>query len=264
MAISADILGSFRPVDVKKIDVLLQAEIDANDRKIVVLDDDPLGIQTTHDLIVYTDWDRESVLDGFLGENKLFFIMTNSRSFTEEKTARVYREIAAVINEVSEETGIGYILMNRSDSTLRGHFPLETAVLREEIEKNTDKKIDGEILCAFFEEGGRFTLNNIHYVRYGGELVPANETEFARDATFGYTSATLPEYVEEKTNGEFKAEDVICITLEDLHNMDLDKITSQLMSVRDVLHGTLPGYEGRQKLSVPHIGIHYQDHLRKL
>ena len=233
MAISADILDSFSPIDVKKIDGLLQAEIDANNRKIVVLDDDPLGIQTTHDLIVYTDWDRESVLDGFLGENKLFFIMTNSRSFTEEKTARVYKEIAAVINEVSEETGIGYILMNRSDSTLRGHFPLETAVLREEIEKNTDKKIDGEILCAFFEEGGRFTLNNIHYVRYADKLVPANETEFARDATFGYTSASLPEYVEEKTNGDFKAEDVICITLEDLHNMDLDKITAQLMSVRD-------------------------------
>ena len=233
MAINADILNSFSPIDVKKIDGLLQAEIDANDKKIVVLDDDPLGIQTTHDLVVYTGWDRESVLDGFLGENKLFFIMTNSRSFTEEKTARVYREIAAVINEVSEETGIGYILMNRSDSTLRGHFPLETAVLREEIEKNTDKKIDGEILCAFFKEGGRFTLNNIHYVKYGDELVPANETEFARDATFGYTSATLPEYVEEKTNGEFKAEDVICISLEDLHNMDIDKITAQLMSIRD-------------------------------
>ena len=233
MAISADVLNNFRPIDEKTVDNLLQAEIDTNDRKIVVVDDDPLGIQTTHDLIVYTDWDKKSVLDGFLGENKLFFIMTNSRSFTEEHTTKVHREIAAVINEVSEETGIGYILMNRSDSTLRGHFPLETAVLREEIEKNTEKKIDGEILCAFFKEGGRFTMNNIHYVRYGDQLVPANETEFARDAVFGYTSATLPEYVEEKTGGEFKAGDVTCISLEDIHDMNIDKITAQLMSVRD-------------------------------
>ena len=233
MRISAELLKSFKPIDEKKIDELLQAEIDANDKKIVVLDDDPTGIQTTHDLIVYTDWSKESVLDGFRGENKLFFLMTNSRGFTEEHTTRVHREIAAVVNEVSKETGIDYILMCRSDSTLRGHFPLETRILREEIEKNTDKKIDGEILCSFFKEGGRFTMNNIHYVKYGDELVPANETEFARDKTFGYTSPTLPEYVEEKTKGEFKKEDVICISLEDIHNMDIDKIQEQLMAVKD-------------------------------
>lgn len=233
MRISAELLKSFKPIDEKKIDELLQAEIDANDKKIVVLDDDPTGIQTTHDLIVYTDWSKESVLDGFRGENKLFFLMTNSRGFTEEHTTRVHKEIAAVVNEVSKETGIDYILMCRSDSTLRGHFPLETRILREEIEKNTDKKIDGEILCSFFKEGGRFTMNNIHYVKYGDELVPANETEFARDKTFGYTSPTLPEYVEEKTKGEFRKEDVICISLEDIHNMDIDKITEQLMAVKD-------------------------------
>ena len=81
---------------------------------------------------VYTGWDRESILDGFRGENKLFFILTNSRGFTEEQTAAAHREIAAAVSEVSEETGIDYVIMNRTDSTLRGHFPLETAVLRED------------------------------------------------------------------------------------------------------------------------------------
>ena len=47
MRISAGLLRSFKPIDEKKIDELLQAEIDANDKKIVVLDDDPTGIQTT-------------------------------------------------------------------------------------------------------------------------------------------------------------------------------------------------------------------------
>lgn len=231
MRISADILSEFRPADGRMLDELLQAEIAADDRKIVVLDDDPTGIQTIHDIYVYTSWDRESILDGFMGENKLFFILTNSRGFTREQTAAAHHEIASVIDDVSKETGIDYILISRSDSTLRGHFPLETAVLREEIEKRSGKTIDGEVICPFFREGGRFTIGNIHYVRYGDELVPANETEFAADKTFGYKAATLPEYVEEKTGGEFRAEDVVCISLEDLRKMDIDRITQQLMSV---------------------------------
>ena len=233
MSISAEILNSFQPLDEEKIDKLLQAEIDADDRKIVVLDDDPTGVQTIHDLAVYTSWDKESILDGFLGEDKLFFILTNSRGFTQEQTAAAHREIAAAVSEVSEETGIDYVIMNRTDSTLRGHFPLETSVLREEIERHTDKKFDGEILCPFFKEGGRFTIDNIHYVRYGDELIPANETEFARDKTFGYTARTLPEYVEEKTGGAYKKEDVTCISLDDIRGMDTDKITGQLMGVSD-------------------------------
>lgn len=231
MKISAEILSSFRQIDETQADAMLQAEIDAFSGKIVVLDDDPTGIQTIHDLAVYTDWSRESILDGFLSSSKLFFILTNSRSFTAEQTAAAHREIASVLNEVSEETGIGYILISRSDSTLRGHFPLETQTLRDQIEKETGRKIDGEILCPFFKEGGRYTINNIHYVRYGDELVPANETEFAQDKTFGYTAATLPEYVEEKTQGKFRKEDVVCISLEDIRSMDTDRITEQLLSV---------------------------------
>lgn len=211
---------------------MLKAEIDSDRRKIVVLDDDPTGVQTIHDLAVYTGWDKESILDGFMEENKLFFILTNSRGFTREQTESAHREIAAVVDEVSKETGIDYLIMSRSDSTLRGHYPLETAVLREEIEKRSDKVLDGEILCPFFKEGGRFTIDNVHYVKYGDQLVPASDTEFARDLTFGYTAATLPGYIEEKTAGEYKAEDVVCISLEDIRRMDIDKITAQLMAVR--------------------------------
>lgn len=233
MVISAGILSSFRPVDEAAADSLLQEEIRASGRKIVVLDDDPTGIQTIHDIDVYTHWDRESVLDGFRGENSLFFILTNSRGFTAEQTAAVHRDIAAVIAEVSEETGFDYILISRSDSTLRGHFPLETEVLREETEKRTGKVFDGEILCPFFKEGGRFTIDNIHYVKYGDRLLSANETEFAEDRTFGYTSLTMPEYVEEKTGGRFRADDVVCISLADIRNMDIGRITDQLMEVTD-------------------------------
>ena len=133
--------------------------------------------------------------------------------------------------KVSKETGKEYIFISRSDSTLRRDYPLETEILKEEYEKNTGKIIDGEIICPFFKEGGRFTINNVHYVKYGDKLIPANETEFAKDSTFGYTAETMPAYVEEKTKGKYKAEDVCCIPLEDMRNVAIDNIEQKLSAV---------------------------------
>ncbi|MCF0140934.1 MAG: hydroxyacid dehydrogenase [Mogibacterium sp.] len=230
---SSKILDEFKPIDVAEAERLLNIEIAENTTKIVVLDDDPTGVQTVHDISVFTNWEADSLRDGFAEENNLFYILTNSRGLTEEQTTKVHKEIAAAVDAVAKEAGKEYIFISRSDSTLRGHFPLETSLLRDAYEKNNGKKIDGEILCPFFKEGGRFTINNVHYVKYGDELIPANETEFAQDKTFGYTSYTMPEYIEEKTAGEFKAEDVTCISLEDIHNMDIDGIYEQLMEVKD-------------------------------
>ena len=233
MKISADILSSYKTIDEQKADELLRAEIEKNSTKIVVIDDDPLGIQTIHGISVYTGWDHDSILSGFMEENDLFYIMTNSRGFTKEQVKKTHPAVCAMVDRAARETGRDYIYLNRSDSTLRGHYPLESEILKAEYEKYTGKKADGEILCPFFEEGGRFTIDNVHYVKYGGELVPANETEFARDRTFGFRSASMPEYVEEKTRGAYRAEDVICISLEDLHDMKIERIEEQLMAVRD-------------------------------
>lgn len=233
MAISAEILNSYKKIDEAKADALLTAEIEKNNKKIVVLDDDPTGVQTVHDISVYTGWDHDSILSGFNEKNNLFYIMTNSRGFTAEQTTKAHHEISAMVDQVARETGREYIFISRSDSTLRGHYPLETELLKADYEKYTGKTIDGEILCPFFKEGGRFTIGNVHYVKYGDELVPANETEFAKDKTFGYKAATMPAYVEEKTGGAYKAENVTCISLEDIHNMDIDRIEEQLMAVTD-------------------------------
>lgn len=230
---SIDILESYAPIDEEKVDALLQKEIQANECRLVVLDDDPTGVQTVHDVSVYTHWREEDLRDAFREPEKLFYILTNSRGFTREETVKAHREIATVTDRVAREMGISYLFVSRSDSTLRGHFPLETEVLKDEYERNQGVRLDGEILCPFFKEGGRFTVDNIHYVKYGEELVPANETEFAQDPTFGYHSTTMPEYVEEKTEGKYKAEDVTCISLEDLHAMNIETIQKQLMDVKD-------------------------------
>lgn len=233
MAVKTDILSSYPPVDEAAVDELLTKEIEKNHKKIVVLDDDPTGVQTVHDISVYTNWSNDSIRKGFAEKNKLFYILTNSRGFTAAQTKTAHREIASVVDEVSRETGLEYIFISRSDSTLRGHYPLETVILKEEYEKNTGKKIDGEILCPFFKEGGRYTIDDIHYVRYGDTLIPAAETEFARDKTFGYSSSNLKEYVEEKTGGIYKKDTVTSIPLTDIRNLDYDKIEEQLMAVEN-------------------------------
>ena len=53
-------------------------------RKIVVLDDDPTGVQTVHDVPVYTDWRRETLARGLSEPGSMFFVLTNSRGFTAE------------------------------------------------------------------------------------------------------------------------------------------------------------------------------------
>lgn len=232
MALKAEVLTFYKKIDEVYIDTLLKQEIEKNNKKIVVLDDDPTGVQTVHDISVYTNWEKETIRQGFEEKNNLFYILTNSRGFTAEKTTAAHNEISAVVDEVARETGREYIFISRSDSTLRGHYPLETEILKANYEKNTGKTIDGEILCPFFKEGGRFTIDDVHYVKYGDKLIPANETEFAKDKTFGYTAATMPEYIEEKTKGTYKAENVTCISLEDIHNMDIEKIENLLMNVQ--------------------------------
>ena len=228
--LNASILSTFPAVDEAAVDALLNRAIARDKTKLVVLDDDPTGVQTVHDVSVYTDWTAESVRAGFAEENKVFYILTNSRSMTADETAAVHREIAATVAAVSEETGKPYLFLSRSDSTLRGHYPLETELLRAGMEES-GLTVDGEILSPYFREGGRFTIGNIHYVQQGGELVPAAQTEFARDKTFGYTSSALPDYIEEKTNGAYRAADVTCIGLESLRAMDYDGIEAQLMAV---------------------------------
>ena len=202
-------------------------------RKIIVLDDDPTGVQTVHGVSVFTSWDREAIERGFAEPQPMFFVLTNSRSFSQEETVRVHRDIADNITRASEATGKKFILISRGDSTLRGHFPTETATLREVLEEHSSIRFDGEILFPFFKEGGRFTIANVHYVREGRSLVPAGQTEFAKDATFGYQSSDLGAWVEEKTQGAYTRASCTYISLEDLRARSVDSIVDQLLRVRD-------------------------------
>ncbi len=226
MTISADILKSYEYPDIN-IDDLLSREIKKDDHVFVVLDDDPTGVQTVHDVNVYTDWQKETLVNAFK-EDRLFFILTNSRGLSVEETTEVHRQIVENVTEACEITDKKYFFISRGDSTLRGHYPLETDLLCEGLLRQYGK-VDGDILFPFFREGNRYTLNDVHYVRYGDELVPCGETEFAKDQTFGYTSSDLKSYIEEKCQGTYKKEEVITITLDELRKADIEGILDKLL-----------------------------------
>lgn len=230
--LSVKVLDDYKIPDMTAVEKCLEEAVCRNQKKIIVLDDDPTGVQTVHDIFVYTNWDEDSIRKGFLDGNRLFFILTNSRGLTAEQTRKVHRDIAERIRKVSGELGRDYIVISRSDSTLRGHYPLETEILKEYLE-DEGQPYDGEILVPYFKEGGRFTLGDVHYVKNGGELIPASDTEFARDKTFGYHSSDLKEYVEEKTKGRYPACEVVSISLDMLRSCDLKTIEEQLLAVQD-------------------------------
>lgn len=214
-------------------DELLRRELLEDHHKIIVLDDDPTGVQTVHDVSVYTDWSVESIRSGLKENEKLFFILTNSRSFSAAHTEEIHREIAERAAFVSRELGTDYLIISRGDSTLRGHFPLETEILRKTTERCLETAVDGEILCPYFREGGRFTIDDVHYVKMGDQLIPASDTEFAKDKTFGYGASNLREYIEEKTGGAVKAGEVVPVSLEELRALDYDGIQKKLMAMQD-------------------------------
>ena len=217
----------------KQINELFEKEYQTFTGKVIVLDDDPTGIQTVHDVDVYTDWTKENLKQGLSAPEKLFFVLTNSRSFSVQKTVQVHKEIAKNAADAAKETGREFLMISRGDSTLRGHYPLETQTLRTELEEQTKVKFDGEVLCPFFREGGRFTINGIHYVREKENLVPAAQTEFAKDKTFGYQHSFLPEYIEEKSGKSVKAAEVELVTLKELRSLQFDAIEARLYEKKD-------------------------------
>lgn len=167
--------------------------------KMVVLDDDPTGIQTVHGCLLITQWDEESIRLGFSDSQPFFYILTNTRAMTRDEAARVTREAMEAVIKVNEDYGYRLIIVSRSDSCLRGHFPLETDVMRQCLESHGYAVADKTLFCPAFIEAGRVTIDGVHYLKEeDGHLIPVSETEFARDNVFAYHTSVLTEYIKEK------------------------------------------------------------------
>jgi uncharacterized protein YgbK (DUF1537 family) len=230
-SLPVSVLESYPPSDRDAAFDDLKKQLQNFPRKIIVLDDDPTGVQTVHDIPVYTDWRPETIAQAFSEYGSMFFILTNSRSMTTPQTQATHMEIAKNIDKGARKTGKDFILISRSDSTLRGYYPLETECLRDTLESLGSPVFDGEIIYPFFMEGGRYTINDIHYVKEYDWLTPAAQTEFAQDKSFGYHHSYLPNWCEEKTQGAYRAEDVVCISLDDLRARRVDVVADQLRGI---------------------------------
>lgn len=170
--------------------------------RLVILDDDPTGTQTCHDITVLTVWDVATLTAEFASASRGFFILTNSRAYPPNQAAGLIHEICKNVRAAATSTNQGVDIVLRSDSTLRGHFPLEA-----DVAQSVFGPADAVILAPFFYQGGRLTIADVHYVAEGEDrLVPAGKTQFARDASFGYASSNLRDYVREKAPGRFEGE----------------------------------------------------------
>ncbi|KAK2421907.1 ketose-bisphosphate aldolase class-II family protein [Trifolium repens] len=201
---------------------------ESNSKILVVLDDDPTGTQTVHDIEVLTEWTVDSLIDQFRRCPKCFFILTNSRALSSDKATILIKEICRNLNTAANSVdNIDYTVVLRGDSTLRGHFPEETDAVISVL-----GEMDAWIICPFFLQGGRYTINDTHYVADSDILVPAGDTEFAKDAAFGYKSSNLRDWVEEKTNGRILANSVVSISIQILRKGGPDAVFQLLCSLK--------------------------------
>lgn len=193
-----------------------------NDRaptKIIVIDDDPTGSQTVHSCLLLTQWDVATLQEALADTAPLFFVLTNTRAVDAERAAAITRDVCRNLKLALAGLDIQTIIVSRSDSTLRGHYPVETDVIAEEL-----GPFDAHFLVPAFFEAGRFTRDSIHYLKIGEKDIPVHETEFARDSVFGYRHSFLPDYVEEKTQGRIRANSVVRLLLADVRAGVADRL----------------------------------------
>jgi uncharacterized protein YgbK (DUF1537 family) len=207
----------------------------AGGRRVVVLDDDPTGTQAVADVPVVTAWEQDDIRWALRQGTPGFYVLTNTRSLSEAAAARRDTEVLDAVMTVSAQERLDVTLVSRSDSTLRGHFPLETDALTEGLEAH-GQEVDGVVLIPAFTDAGRITVDSMHYVRTPTGLIPAGETEFARDPEFGYTASALQQYVVEKSHGRWSTDQVVRITLDQLRGEPVASIAAELGK----LHGGLP------------------------
>lgn len=205
----------------------IQQRISASPHKLVVLDDDPTGTQTVYDIPVLTEWSVDVLQAELSTDLPAFYILTNSRSLPLAAAQALHREIGQNLLLASQQSQRAFSVVSRSDSTLRGHYPGEVDALASVL----GQEVDATLIIPFFLEGGRFTINDVHYVAEGNELIPAAETPFAKDAAFGYSASNLREWVVEKTHGRVQPAQIDSVTLEQIRSGGPQRVAQQLISL---------------------------------
>lgn len=202
----------------------IRKELETRSRTIVVLDDDPTGTQTIYDVPVITQWTEEAI-EAEIQLSPVFFILTNSRSLLQAEADALGKLIGRRLRRAAHIYGKRLVVISRSDSTLRGHYPGEVNALASGLNWNEAKHL---LIPAFFE-GGRYTYDDTHYVREGEVFIPTADTPFAKDNTFGYQSSNLKAWIQEKTKGRVTETEVESISVATARQRGVEAVGKQLI-----------------------------------
>jgi len=183
---------------------------------------------------VLADWSVPTLAAALAEDVPCFYVLANTRALAPPQAAARAEEIGRNLRLAACSLGLDPVtqlsVVSRGDSTLRGHYPLETDALATGL----GLAAPATLLMPYFAEGGRLTAHDVHYVatneapessRRGTDgaddavrLTPVGDTEFARDKAFGYTASHLPSWVEEKTGAKVLAGSVATLSLEVLRS----------------------------------------------
>jgi uncharacterized protein YgbK (DUF1537 family) len=207
---------------------VIRKEFLQGEKTVAVFDDDPTGTQTCHDVVVLTAWTVPLLAGELKKKPSILFILTNSRSLSREKAVELTLEIGRNLNEAADQSGRKVIVISRSDSTLRGHFPDEVDAIAKAL------KIQDAVwlLIPAFIEGARYTIDDVHYIVEQGELVPVSDTPFAKDSVFGYTHSNLKEWIQEKSDGKIGLANIISISIDDIRRGGPEVVAKKLLDCK--------------------------------
>ena len=149
----------------------IQTYLQKNKEKLVIIDDDPTGSQTVHNIPILTRWDIDALHSELQNDLPAFYVLTNSRGLPLEKARAINAEIGRNLHEIVRETTHRVNIVSRSDSTMRGHFPGEVEALEEGFQVN----FDAWLIIPTLIGGGRYTIGDVHYVADEDWLIPVGE-----------------------------------------------------------------------------------------
>ncbi|WP_241984836.1 four-carbon acid sugar kinase family protein [Cryobacterium adonitolivorans] len=205
-------LGTAPPSQLVDQTVLLQAA--EAGPTVVVLDDDPTGTQTVTALPILTRWEADDLRWAFEQGGTGFCILTNTRSLS---VVDARARNASVLEAVhAAAAGRLYVIISRGDSTLRGHHVDEIDEACRTLARVGWGSVDAVLVVPAFPDAQRVTIDSIHWIFENGAWLPAGDSSFAGDATFGYSSSDLREFIAERSYGTLRADEVDRITLDEV------------------------------------------------
>ena len=191
----------------------LRHRVVSSGRRVVVLDDDPTGTQSVSGVPAITAWGPMDVRWALTRSTTATFVSTNSRSLPADAAATVTSEVVDVFMAQADDLQLEVDFLSRGDSTLRGHFHEETAAIAAGLCRSKGRAVDAIVLCPAFPQAGRVTYMGYQFVKGANGFVHADESQYAKDASFGYPDSYLPNWVSHKSGGRWRPSDVVVVPL---------------------------------------------------